>query len=52
MQRIEDAVNGVLEAMRQRGVSEYSLKCIVGVSTVALSFGTTHMTQTSALMSF
>ena len=28
MQRIEDAVNGVLEAMRQRGVSEYSLKCI------------------------
>ena len=28
LQRIEDAVNGVLEAMRQRGVSEYSLKCI------------------------
>ena len=28
MQRIEDAVNGVLEAMRQRGISEYSLKCI------------------------
>ena len=28
MQRIEDVVNGVLEAMRQRRVSEYSLKCI------------------------
>lgn len=28
MQRIEDAVNGGLEAMRQRRVSEYSLKCI------------------------
>lgn len=28
MQRIEDVVNGVLEALRQRGLSDYSLKCI------------------------
>ena len=37
MQRIEDVVNGVLEAMRQRRVSEYSL-IYVGVSTVASNF--------------
>lgn len=28
MQRIEDAVSGVLEAMRQRGIGDYSIKCI------------------------
>ena len=28
MQRIEDAVNGVLKAMHLRGISDYSIRCI------------------------
>lgn len=28
MQRIEDAVSGVLETMHQRGIGDYSIKCM------------------------
>ena len=28
MEKIEDAVTGVLEAMRRRGIEDYSIKCI------------------------
>lgn len=28
MQKIEDAVSGVLEAMRQRGIGDYSIRCM------------------------